>query len=808
MNKRIFPILTALITAAAVVLCAVATYAQGVLVSEEARLPRAEIIIIHPPFPPRPFPPILPPRPRPERPVLEYKIDSIDVHVTMTDQAAEVMVSQTFTNEGSTQMEASFMFPLPYDSAIDQLTLMVDGKEFPAKIMAADKAREVYESIVRKNLDPALLEWMGYGMFKTSVFPIPPKASRTVSLKYTQLCKRTDGLTDFLFPLATAKYSTKPVGKISVHVTIDSADPIRNVYSPTQEIKIQRPTEKSASISWEVEKIVPDTDFRLLFDVGTEKLTTRTVSYMPNKDDEEGYFLLLGSPEIKAKDEKPRAKNVVFALDTSGSMMGKKITQAKDALKYVVKNLRDGDSFNILIYNTHVRLYKDSMQVASEETRNEALVFIEGIYAGGGTDINSAMTMSIEQLKKASADNPNYILFLTDGCPTVGETDDAQIALNAKKANDCKARVFSFGVGYDLNSRLMDKLVRDSSGQSEFVRENENIEDRVSRLFNKLQAPIMTNVQLTFTPADDSEAKKQGVPLVNRLYPDSGFDIFAGEQLVISGRYRFPGKGTLKVSGKINADEALEFTYPIELTEKTSNTRYAFTEKLWAMRRIGAILDDLDLNGKNKELMDELIQLSIQHGILTPYTSFLADENAQLDVASNARRVERRVDALSANTMNASGVNQRALKGAFKMAQNVAPQAQRMADADMALDSVMAEEAAAAPAVPGSYHARPSFGGSVAPAAAAPVPSAKQEKAAMAQNLRQIYNRTFFYKNNQWVDSSLTETQQNAAPRKIKQFSDEYFALARTADPELAACLTFEQPVLLNVNNQPVLIEP
>ena len=422
MNKR-FSLLTALITAAAIVLCTVATYAQGVLVSEEFRLPRPDIIIIHPPFPPfPPHPPIIPPRPRPERPVLEYKIDSIDVHVTMTDQAAEVMVSQTFTNEGSTQMEASFMFPLPYDSAIDQLTLMVDGKEFPAKIMAADKAREVYESIVRKNLDPALLEWMGYGMFKTSVFPIPPKASRTVSLKYTQLCKRTDGLTDFLFPLATAKYSTKPVGKISVHVTIDSADPIRNVYSPTQEIKIQRPTEKSASISWEVENIVPDADFRLLFDVGTEKLTTRTVSYMPNKDDEEGYFLLLGSPEIKAKDEKPRAKNVVFALDTSGSMMGKKIAQAKDALKYVVKNLRDGDSFNILIYNTHVRLYKDSMQVASEETRNEALVFIEGIYAGGGTDINSAMTMSIEQLKKASADNPNYILFLTDGCPTVGET--------------------------------------------------------------------------------------------------------------------------------------------------------------------------------------------------------------------------------------------------------------------------------------------------------------------------------------------------------------------------------------------------
>lgn len=786
---------------------------QGVLVSETARLPRAEIIII---VPPRPVPPIIPPRPTPivVQPTLEYKIDKIDVQVNLTDQAAEVQLSQTFTNEGSTQMEASFMFPLPYDSAIDQLTLMVDGKEFPAKLMAADKAREVYEGIVRKNRDPALLEWMGYGMFKTSVFPIPPKASRTVSLKYTQLCKRVNGLTDFLFPLSTAKYSTKPVEKIAVHVTINSADPIRNVYSPTQEIKIQRPTEKSASISWDAEKIVPKSDFRLLFDVGTEKLTTRTLSFKPNTADEEGYFLILGSPEIKSKDDKPLPKNIFFAIDNSGSMMGKKMEQAKEALKYVIKNLRDGDSFNLLTYNSSVRMYKDTLQTSNEENRSAALVFAEGVYAGGGTDINTAMKIALEQLGKSGNSNPNYILFLTDGCPTVGETNDMKIAENARKNNTCKARVFSFGVGYDLNSRLMDKLVRDSSGQSEFVREDENIEERVSRLFNRLQSPVMTNVQLAFEPDGDSQAKKNGVPMTNRLYPDSGFDVFAGEQLVISGRYKYPGKGVLKVSGTVGPEDKLEFTYPIELVGESSDTRYAFTEKLWAMRRIGNILDDLDLNGQNKELMDELIALSIKHGIMTPYTSFLADENSRLDVASNSGRAQSRANAMDTNTSNFSGVAQRSMKGSFKMAQNLAQNDVAQQQAEMALDSVMAEEApAAAPVMAGgSRVARRDFYAQQA----LPVPrrgaeenaSVASEKLAMQQNVRQIRNRTFFYKNNQWVDSSLSETQQNVAPQRVKQFSDEYFAIAKKYGQEISAYMAFDQPVLLNVNNAPVLIEP
>ncbi len=811
--------------------------AQGVLVAEtSARLPRPDIIIIRPapPMPPRPLPPPVP--------TLEYKISEIKVDAKLTDQIAEVQLSQSFVNTGSTQMEVSFVFPLPYDGAIDQLTLMVDGKEFPGTLMEADKARTIYEGIVRQNKDPALLEWVGTGMFRTSVFPVPAGATRTVTMKYTQLCKRTDGLTDFLFPLSTAKYSTKPVEKITVNMVIESADAIRNVYSPTQTLKVEKPTEKLAKVTWEVTNAVPMADFRLLYDVGNEKLTTKVLSYRP-KTDEEGFFMLLASPEIKKTDDKPLPKTVFFVVDNSGSMSGQKIVQVREAVKFVLNNLREGDSFNIMTYNSTIRLFQDAMQTFNGETRKAALAFAEGIYAGGGTNIDEALTRSLKLLENADDKNPKYVFFLTDGCPTVGERNEMKIVENAQKANKVKARIFAFGAGYDLNSRLLDKLVNVSSGQSEYVKPDEDIEERISRLYNKLDAPVMTDVRLVFTPEEGSEAAKNTAPLVNRVYPADGFDIFAGQQLVIVGRYKYPGKGTLKITGKIGDGVTQEFSYPLELTAESMDTRYAFAEKLWAIRRIGEIIDELDLRGKNDEIMKELVELSTKHGILTPYTSFLADENARLDDrVANVARAEGRVEALAANTENALGVQQRAAKGRFRGAMNAAPALMDAEEADdMMMDAVagvvVAEKAAemkmapmaspagerrmlagrAAAAGPGSGmsygyggggHAHGGMDASMASSFADGKELAKREQVSMQQNVRNIQNRAFFYQNNQWVDSSLTEAQQKAAPRNVKQFSDEYFELVNKYQQEITPFLVFDEPVLLCVDDQVYLIEP
>ena len=187
--------LSIIVVAAAIMGIGASALAQGVLVDvrvdQTIRLPRP--IIVPRPIPPRTIPP-----------ASTYKIDSLQVNAKLTDQVARVQVSQTFQNVGSTQMQVCFMFPLPYDGAIDQLTLLVDGKEYEAKLLSKEEARRRYEEIVRKNQDPALLEWVGTGMFQTSVFPIQPGAKRTVTLRYSQLLRKNYGLTDFIFPLSTA----------------------------------------------------------------------------------------------------------------------------------------------------------------------------------------------------------------------------------------------------------------------------------------------------------------------------------------------------------------------------------------------------------------------------------------------------------------------------------------------------------------------------------------------------------------------------------------------------------------------------
>ena len=775
---------------------------QGVLIvvdpAQSVRLPRPPII-----WPPHPHPPH--PHPRPIPPAT-YKIGELEVNARLVDQVAQVQVSQSFVNTGSRQLEVSFVFPLPYDGAIDSLTLLVDGKEYPAQLLPAEKARQLYEDIVRKNKDPALLEWMGTGLFKTSVFPVPAGAKRTVTLTYSQLLRMQDGLTDFLFPLSTAKYTSHAVDKIRFRVTLQTPKDLKNIYSPTHDVKIKRSGDRRATVTYEATNEVPTSDFRLFYDLGRGKVSTKVLSYRPDQD-EDGYFLLLATPKIKSQDDKLPAKTVVFVVDRSGSMSGKKIEQARGALEFVLGNLREGDLFNIIAYDSAVESFRPELQRYSDETRKEAMGFIEDIYAGGSTNIDEALQTALGQLKDSK--RPSYVVFLTDGLPTAGETDEAKIVDRAKNANKVRARVFTFGVGYDVNSRLLDKLVRENFGQSEYVRPEEDIEDRVSRLYRRIESPVLTNVELDFT-FDEKEG--YGKP-INRVYPKGVFDLFAGEQLVMVGRYRTPGSAKVVVSGSIG-DKEQSYDFPAKLVKKSNDESFAFIEKLWAVRRVGEILDELDLKGKNQELIQELVKLSTRHGILTPYTSFLADENTRVtDLATNATTATHRLGALEAAS-GASGFAQRSYKGALQRAKTANAPAMPSA-ADMA-----GSPAASKPFSMGGYGG--SFGGRAAGQAALPAPAGpatapaiageplaetSSEMAEAQQTVRQIANRAFYLRSGQWIDSTATEDQQKNAVR-VKQFSDEYFRLAKHHGKEFTQYLDFDEPVIVNVSDRTYLIEP
>jgi len=783
-----------LIRLAAIMLLAApaSAWAQGLLVvvdpHESVRLPRPPHIWPHP-------------IPHPVPPPASYKIKELDVQARLTDQIAQVQVSQMFVNTGGRAMEVAFVFPLPYDGAIEQMTLLVDGREYPAKLLDADEARRLYEEIVRKNRDPALLEWMGAGLFRTSVFPVPAGASRTVSLRYSQLCRLQDGLTDFLFPLSTAKYTSEAVEKVSIRVSIESREAIKNVYSPTHAVEIKRPDDRHATVAFTGKNEIPGGDFRLFYDVGKDRIGARVLSYRPDAS-QDGYLLLLASPEIYGAQppsavsddhSRPRAaglqdtqpgaaglhhpaKTVLFVLDRSGSMSGKKIEQVKAALKHVLINLRPGDLFIIVAYDSNVESFRPELQRFDEETRKAALGYVEGLYAGGSTNIDGALRAALGQLQDAK--RPNYVLFLTDGLPTTGETNEMKIAADAKSQNRVRARIFSFGVGYDVNSRLLDKLSRENFGQSEFVRPDEDIEDRIAKLYHRIESPVMTDVKLAFV--FDEVKTEEGGP-VNRLYPKDSFDLFAGQQLAVVGRYRKPGAVKVVVQGMVG-ETSQAFDFPAVLAEKSNDESLAFIEKLWAVRRVGEILDELDLKGKNDELVKELVDLAVRHGILTPYTSFMADDRANIhDTAGNAARAGGRLMELGTSS-GYGGFVQREMKAHLQQA------GQAPASAAAPMKAMMADGAGR---TDGLSFAR----------------EASREADAAERNVRNVGNRTFFRRNGQWVDSQVTREQEINA-RRVKQYSDEYFELARTQGRRLSPYLVFDEPVLVNLDNQAYLIEP
>ena len=764
-----------------------------------------------------------------------YEIREVAIDARVRDQIAEVQVSQTFHNPGSFQLETEFLFPLPEEGAIQNFVLMVDGRELPGRLLPKDEARRIYEDIVRSKRDPALLEYMGRGLYRTSVFPIPPGADRKVTMRYTQLCKRDRDIVEFSYPLSTQKFTAKPIQRLIVQTSIQSKDPIKSVYCPSDDARIDRSGDHDVKVSLERRDIVPGNDFRLVYTLAEGKLSASVLSFRPSES-EDGYFLVLASPEVKAPDAKPLPKTVIFVIDRSGSMAGKKIEQARKALKSVLDNLRDEDLFNILVYDDRVESFKPELQRYGSSVREDAIRFVDNIREGGSTNIDSALKTALAMIQDSS--RPSYVLFLTDGLPTAGETRELSIADNCRQANTRRARVFCFGVGYDVNARLLDRLSGGNSGTSEYVKSDQDIESHVGRFYSKMTSPVLSDIRIELAGID-----------INRTYPRDLPDLFEGGQIVWAGRYRQSGKTTIRISGKVGGERrGLEF--PGELAAAYRGSSYDFVERLWVVRRLGDLIDQIDLHGQNKELVDELVGLSTKYGILTPYTSFLADERVQLHARlENTDRTRRALRALD-EVGGAAGVSQRNFKQGYMQAQrgsDAAAQAPLLAENesansqgnyDMSLarkpgslasgipaggqsrsrssgqsygKRVDAGAAAAGPAGGGMAGSRMMAGGYgypvAAPAADPRAPSGVGSPASLDRAVRQIGAKTFYWKNKRWVDSSVTPDE-DAKATMVTQLSDAYFQLARTQKAEYNQYLSQTEPVTVKLDGTVYHVDP
>jgi Ca-activated chloride channel family protein len=694
----------------------------------------AQVVVIDARWPrlPGPVPPVV---------RADCRIRSVDVHADVQDQAAKVSISQLFQNPSSVPMEAQLIFPIPEGAAVSGLTLMVGGKEMPGRLIGREEARRIYEEIVRRRRDPALLEYMGRDLFQTSVFPVPPNGESTVQIRYSQLLKKDSGLIDFLLPVGTAKHSVRPVENLSVTVAIAAAAPIRTVYSPTHQVDISRPDATHATAKISLRDVARPDDLRILYGTDASPVGLNVISYKPDANDD-GYFVLLATPDARHDRTARVAKTMVFLCDRSGSMSGEKMSQAKAALHFLIRQLEPGDTFNIVAYDSEVEAFRPELQRVNPETLRAASAWVDGLNAGGGTNIDGALRTGLRMLNDGS--RPNYVIFLTDGQPTSGETQEARIIANAAQENKVRARAFAFGIGFDVNARLLDRIARETRGQSVYVRPNENIEAPVSSLQAKISVPMMTEVAVDIQ--FDGGA-------TSRIYPRQMPDLFRGDQLVLVGRYKQGGAARVRLSGTASGRKQ-DFSYNATFATSSAGETNGFVARLWATRRIGEIIDELDLRGRNPELIEELVGLSQRFGILTPYTSFLADENVNLSaVRENASRARQFADSQLSVVAGSAGVDQRVFKGKLQNA-----------------------------------------------AQAAPVASERRE-------MQQVGQKTFFKKQGLWQDSTITAAQA-AQAKRIVQFSKEYFDLAAANGGTMAQYLVFREPVQVNIKGQIYQIDP
>ncbi len=493
--------------------------ADGIIIPEPC--PREFCPTPAPCLPGRTCPP-LPPVPRP---MVQLEIKAHHVTVKIDRQVAVTHVDQTFYNPNGWTMEGTYVFPLPADAAVSKFTLWVDGKPVDGKVLDAQEARQYYEEIVRQQRDPALLEYVGRGAVQARIFPIPPKGERRIELEYSQTLTADSGLVRYIYPLNTEKFSAKPLASVSVSVEIQSPEPLRAIYSPSHPVTVSRPNDNKASVGWEARNVKPDQDFVLYYSVGQSE-AFHVLSFRDPKDalDPDGFFMLLLAPKPELPD-KLISKDLILVLDHSGSMDGEKMVQAQAALKYVLQHLNPDDRFGLIAFSTAVEPYARGLRPASEAA--EAVRWVDRLSARGSTDINRAL---LDAVTMADKERPTYLIFLTDGLPTTGEIKRERILDNFNASAPKNVRLFTFGVGYDVDTLLLDSLSQQHHGLSSYVKPNEKVDEILSAFYEKISTPVLTDLSIDFG----------GMPVYD-LYPAPLPDLFAGGQVVVVGRYRQGG---------------------------------------------------------------------------------------------------------------------------------------------------------------------------------------------------------------------------------------------------------------------------
>ena len=670
-----------------------------------------------------------------------------DVRGVLTNRVVRYTVTEEFVNRGGRLGEADYLFPLPPGAAFRDLKLSINGQMVSGETMDAQHARGVYEEIVRKLRDPALVEWMGSGLLRTRIFPIQPGETKRVVVTYEAVvpregdalrveyqrggaARRPSGLPVRPLQDEAAEPAIRPAA--SFELAYPRGEALAAPYSPTNRIQVRDDGRM------QVVRVLGDApNVTLLFPVRLGNRAAISVLTHAQLGDS-GFAMITVSPP--ATHEAPSARDVTFVVDVSGSMSGRKIEQARAAGLQLLATLRPNDRFRLIDFSNDVRDFRSGFTFATAANVAAGRRYLDGLSAGGGTNIAAALDDALRGSgesrdgMRARDQRLSLVLFLTDGMPTVGMTNAAQIAELAGRERG-GTRLFTFGLGADVNSALLEQLAMDGRGTAQFVRPDEDVERMVGVVASRLTDPVATDLRVR---VDGHDVQLRDV------VPAMPMDLFGGEDLVVMARYTGHGAARVTVEGRARG-RAIRWTSDATFTDASRDN--GFIPRLWAAQRIGYLSAERRRHGPNPEVDGEIRALGERYGIPTEFTSYLVQEPRDMAAvgAANAPMPVRRggSGALQPPGVKLQGVVTTSVAGAPKSAAEANFEAAKMASAQRSANSMaMLDSLSAASGAAGT--------------------------------VRVVDGHTFTLRDGRWVDGQLTDSTRTV---QVQSFSKSYFAL-------------------------------
>lgn len=561
-----------------------------------------------------------------------------EVRVVLDGRVLRYEVTERWTNHGSSIGEADYVLPLPRGAAFEDLALEIDGEMVSGEALGAGDARRIYEEIVRKQRDPALVEWMDFGVLRTRIFPIQPGQTRTVVVRFRAVAEREGDALRVDVP-APRGAGTMASGTMLTFRWPDTEE-FGDTWSPTHRVEPTRDGSRRAVRMSDATGTVT-----LLVPVRAGRSAAMSVlTHAPEAN--EGYALITLTPPIRSGAALPR--DVTFVLDVSGSMSGGKMEQARAAGRQLLNSLGRDDRFRLIAFAADVNEFREGWAPVTAADRRAAEAWLDGLSASGGTNIAGALERALEADERSG--RLGLVLFLTDGAPTVGERRGDRLAARAGELRGTR-RVFTFGLGADVNAALLEQLALDGAGTAHFVRPEEDVERVVGVVAQRITRPVATDLRV----------RAEGVQL-HAVQPAGRLDLFAGQELTILARYRgSSASGRVVITGQ-TPEGPVTWTVTARFPSRRSTD--AFVGRLWATQRVGWLSAERRRNGASSELDGEIRMLGQKWGIPTELTSYLVLEPGMVANAPPPAQMPRRDERRDRQPMSSAAGTAGASSGA------------------------------------------------------------------------------------------------------------------------------------------------